>query len=245
MNGVPRLVAHRGLMARYPENTLRGLEEALAAGARYLEFDVQLTTDGVPVLFHDDTLRRTTGQAGSILDLTAAEAGALPAYEPARLGQSFAGERVPRLGEAVALLNHHAYATAFVEIKRHSLARHGLVAVDRTVQTLRSARFPWVMISFVKKAIEHARDGHGATIGWVLRRYDVRARDQAERLSPAFLFCNWSRLSDPDTRLWSGPWEWVVYDVMEPDLARRLQQAGADLIETADVDALARALADG
>ena len=56
-----RLVAHRGYPRRYPENTLLSLLAALEAGAEFVEFDVQMTADGVPVLLHDADLRRTGG----------------------------------------------------------------------------------------------------------------------------------------------------------------------------------------
>ena len=60
----PELIAHRGWAYRYPENTLPAIAGALGAGARYVEFDVQITADGVPVLFHDSTLDRTAGRPG-------------------------------------------------------------------------------------------------------------------------------------------------------------------------------------
>jgi len=50
---IPQLVAHWGFMARYPENSLEGLEASLRAGAPYIELDIQSTADGTLVLFHD------------------------------------------------------------------------------------------------------------------------------------------------------------------------------------------------
>ena len=62
------LIAHRGYPAYYPENTLVGLEAALKAGADFLEFDVQLSADRVPLLLHDENLKRTTGFNGLVTD---------------------------------------------------------------------------------------------------------------------------------------------------------------------------------
>ncbi len=53
------LVAHRGWPSRYPENSLAGFRAALEACAGFLEFDVHLTRDQVPVVIHDQTTRRT------------------------------------------------------------------------------------------------------------------------------------------------------------------------------------------
>ena len=66
----PRLVAHRGYALRYPENTLPSLRVAIEAGARYIEFDVQMTADGVPVLLHDADLWRTGRLEKKIHDMS-------------------------------------------------------------------------------------------------------------------------------------------------------------------------------
>jgi glycerophosphoinositol inositolphosphodiesterase len=59
----PRLIAHRGASFLAPENTLTAMELAAALGAYGLESDVRLTSDGVPILLHDDTFERTTDVA--------------------------------------------------------------------------------------------------------------------------------------------------------------------------------------
>ncbi|MET0726649.1 MAG: glycerophosphodiester phosphodiesterase family protein [Leifsonia sp.] len=68
--GDPAFIAgHRGDRSVAPENTLPSLEAALANPALgFIETDVQLTKDGVPVLFHDTTLKRITGHRGAIAD---------------------------------------------------------------------------------------------------------------------------------------------------------------------------------
>lgn len=71
----PRIFAHRGLTFQgeksvADENTLKAFELALAAGADYLESDIQVTKDKVPVLFHDDDLTRLVGKRTKISDLT-------------------------------------------------------------------------------------------------------------------------------------------------------------------------------
>src|SRR5688500_5922434 len=56
------IIAHRGASAHAPENTLPAFRLAERAGADAIEFDVRLTSDGVPVVVHDPTLLRTTGR---------------------------------------------------------------------------------------------------------------------------------------------------------------------------------------
>ena len=65
------LVAHRGDAARFPENTVPALRGALDAGARWLECDVQLSRDRVPMLLHDGDLARTFDDPRSVFDLDA------------------------------------------------------------------------------------------------------------------------------------------------------------------------------
>jgi glycerophosphoryl diester phosphodiesterase len=74
----PRIFAHRGLVYQnskqvVDENTLDSFELALEAGADYLETDLQLTKDGVVVLFHDPDLSRLVGSKQLISSLTLAE----------------------------------------------------------------------------------------------------------------------------------------------------------------------------
>jgi glycerophosphoryl diester phosphodiesterase len=75
----PLVFAHRGGAALAPENTIAAFDRGLECGADGLEFDVQLSKDGVPVIMHDPTVDRTTNGTGAVADLTAAELAALDA----------------------------------------------------------------------------------------------------------------------------------------------------------------------
>lgn len=61
--GGPLVIGHRGAAGHAPENTLAGVAAAAALGADAVECDVRLSSDGVPVVIHDDDLRRTTDAA--------------------------------------------------------------------------------------------------------------------------------------------------------------------------------------
>jgi glycerophosphoryl diester phosphodiesterase len=98
---LPRVIGHRGAAAAAPENTLASLRKAKELGASWVEFDVKLTRDGVPVLIHDERLGRTTDGAGRVAATPFAALRRLDAggwFSPA-----FRGERVPTLDEALAL----------------------------------------------------------------------------------------------------------------------------------------------
>lgn len=65
--------AHRGASTYAPENTMTSFRMGLEMGANGIETDVQITKDGVLVLFHDDTIERCSNGTGRIADYTYAE----------------------------------------------------------------------------------------------------------------------------------------------------------------------------
>lgn len=69
----PRVYAHRGGCALGPENTIAAFDLGLATGADGLELDVHLSSDGVVVVCHDETLERTTDGSGPVARRSAAE----------------------------------------------------------------------------------------------------------------------------------------------------------------------------
>ncbi len=99
---LPRIIGHRGACAHAPENTLASIRKAAALGARWVEFDVRLTADGRLAVIHDETVDRTTDGHGRVADMTLSD---LRRFDAGRwFGAIFAGERVPSLEEAIALL---------------------------------------------------------------------------------------------------------------------------------------------
>lgn len=65
--------AHRGASQYAPENTFLSFDTGMYMGANGIETDVQMTKDGILVLFHDDSITRLTGESGSISDYTLEE----------------------------------------------------------------------------------------------------------------------------------------------------------------------------
>jgi glycerophosphoryl diester phosphodiesterase len=65
-SSLPKVIAHRGSSGEAPENTLASLHLAGQQGIKWVEIDVMLSSDGIPVIFHDDYLSRTTNGEGLI-----------------------------------------------------------------------------------------------------------------------------------------------------------------------------------
>lgn len=93
------ICAHRGASAVAPENTLAAFRMADELGADSFELDVTLTSDGVPVLMHDNSVDRTTNGKGAVGSLTYAEIRKLDAGS--WKGERFKGEPVPTLDDAL------------------------------------------------------------------------------------------------------------------------------------------------
>jgi glycerophosphoryl diester phosphodiesterase len=100
--------AHRGAMAYAPENTLAAFEIGIKQKATWIESDVQLSKDGVPVLIHDTTLTRTTNAEEVFPDRAPWNVGDFTLDEIKQLdagswfSEEFAGQRVPTLSEMVS-----------------------------------------------------------------------------------------------------------------------------------------------
>ena len=232
MTPIPTLVAHRGWPSRFPENTLEGIEAALKAGACMVEFDVQLTADGVPVVVHDDSLRRTGGISMGIMDSTLEQLRAHTVHEPVRFGSNFAGVRMPTLAEVATLLQRWPRATAFVEIKRASLRRFGTEPVLAPVmEVLAPVLGQSVLISFDARLIEAASGDKRVRTGWALKTWNAAQRAIAASLSPHFLFCKISALPRRGA-LPEGPWTWAAYETSSPQTALTLSARGVTLVET-------------
>ena len=226
----PLVIAHRGASAEAPENTLAAFRRALALGVDGLELDVQVTRDGVPVVFHDATLTRLTGCRGRIAQFSRR---ALREFR-------VRGEAIPTLAEVLALVRDRAVVQ--IELKRGTPVAPVVAAIRRTraggnvvlssfepelvaeARTL-APRIPRVLIHeerLDRLAAPHARAhrlaGRLATLGAAGVSLDHRAIPSARFIAAlkGRGFCVWC---------------WTVND---PRAMLRLARLGADAILTDD-----------
>ncbi len=94
---IPKIIGHRGAKAYAPENTLASIHSAADMGIEWVEVDVKLTRDSVPVIFHDEELERCTGAQGRMADTNFDEVQELDAGS--WFSDSFVGEKIPSLEE--------------------------------------------------------------------------------------------------------------------------------------------------
>lgn len=98
----PFIIAHRGASAYAPENTLAAFDKAFGLGARFIEFDVTLSSDGEPFVIHDETLDRTTTGRGKVA-LT--NSSVLASLDAGRFfSKAYTGEKIPHLKDVLKWL---------------------------------------------------------------------------------------------------------------------------------------------
>lgn len=227
------LIAHRGYPALYPENTRIGLEAALKAGADFIEFDVQLSSDRVPLLLHDVNLKRTTGFNGRVTDIPYAQIDKLCAGEKKRFGNKFLNESIPTLKAAIELIRLWPNVTAFVEIKPGAIFRFGVEqTVDLVLKTLEPVHQQCVIISSHMESLLYTRNNGLNSIGWIFDNWTPALIERIESLAPDYVFVNYKRIPNSIEHLSNVSWQWALYEISDPELALSWFARGADLIET-------------
>lgn len=128
-------VAHRGWSGMAPENTLAAFRLAMTQpSVQWMELDVHLSRDDIPVVIHDGILKRTTNGQGRVRDLTAEQLGRLDAgswFHP-----SFYTEGVPTLAQVLSLTAGRCRLN--IELKGDDTDRTLLAA--KAVDVIRSHR---------------------------------------------------------------------------------------------------------
>ena len=174
--GPAEIIAHRGYSGRAPENTLAAIRAALDAGADAVEFDLHTTADGVPVLLHDETLDRTTDRSGPVAEVELA--GLAGADAGSWFSADFAGEPVPPLADALALLADESVAI-YPEVKRTGRKEDLHAVVEATRAAGVEARTIYISIDW-EALDEIRRFDPSARIGYVVER-PGRADEALER----------------------------------------------------------------
>lgn len=234
---LPKVIGHRGAAAYAPENTLESIATAADLGAEWVELDVKLTRDGVPIIFHDEVLERTTNGSGAVAQTDYADIQNLEAGS--WFGESFAGIKIPTLEEALeVIINNDLGLNLEIKPCPGREKETSEVALDMLTQF-------WdepdkiLISSFQHVSLEAAREvaqdwNRGLLLGGQ---------------SPDEIPENWRELADYlDVKTMNigsniltrnfamdiidEGYPLLVYTVNQPDQARQMQQMGVDCIIT-------------
>ena len=152
----PRVAGHRGGALVWPENSLLGFRQAIAAGVEFLETDVHPTADGELVILHDPTLDRTTTGRGAVRDLRLADLGALRLRAA---DGSVTDEPIPTLAQVLDLV-HPSRAELLLEIKVGPDRRRYPGIEEQVLAAVRSRGLSarTVVMSFQRETVSRIRE---------------------------------------------------------------------------------------
>lgn len=241
LNTPYKVVGHRGYPEKYPENSLIGLVAAAKGGAHCVELDVQMSKDGVPMVFHDASLNRVCGVEGKMWDFSAAELGEISNHEPERFQDQFKQASKISTLEAVSEALASYDALVFIEIKKESFEAFSRdIILDAVLKAAQPIKAKSAIISFDFDIVQMAKQSCDR-VGWVLSDMQQSTLLKAQMLNPNVLAYDVKKLSKSDV-LWPGPWEWFLWDIVDPSLALEWADNGVTYIETWDSEKLMQSI---
>lgn len=213
------IIGHRGALTLAPENTILGTSTAYSNGANMVENDIYLTTDGVVVVMHDETLDRTTNGTGKVVEKSSAQ---LKKYS-VDYYSGVAAQPIPTLEDYFKLIKGNPEQKLVIEMKHpyDSRLANAMVALINKYDILDQV----VVMSFIQDNVAHTTAAlPGAPVGilsWLAMSEDnpLYATYQVmEQVQPYHSVCN------PGYSGWGGDvikevahrgvtlWPWTLND---------------------------------
>ncbi|WP_148254281.1 glycerophosphoryl diester phosphodiesterase [Aidingimonas lacisalsi] len=234
---LPYTVAHRGLSAHAPENTLAAVRAAHRSGCQWVELDVQLLGDGTPVIWHDAGVRRCSNRRGKLFKFDRETAKTLDVG--AWFHPRFAGERIATLAEMLGLLNELGMSVN-LELKVNRGRDPKILtdtALPMALEALPASRL--IVSSFNRQALESARrlesDGRRLRLGLLYDQPPKEWRAIAERLNAYSLHLDWRRLKEKRVQeIKQAGYRLLCYTANDPIAFTPCWQWGADAVISDD-----------
>ncbi|MGO2131939.1 MAG: glycerophosphoryl diester phosphodiesterase [Halomonas sp.] len=198
---LPRIIAHRGLSAHAPENTLSAVRAAHAANCLWVELDVQLLSDGIAVIWHDRDVNRCSDGRGRLCNMTMADADKLDVGS--WFSSAFSGERMATLTEMLALLEALKMG---VNLELKINRGHDPAALVETAIPALMAALPAekrLVSSFNTEALTHARSlasPDQLALGCLFERVPADWQARCESVQAWSLHANWKKLTQQRAR---------------------------------------------
>lgn len=231
-NFQPPLIAHRGASSLAPENTLAAFKKAYELGARWVEFDVMLTADKIPVVIHDDDLDRTTTATGNVCDYPYSYIKTLDAgtwFDP-----RFSKERIPTLSEVAAFLRKHTMQ-ANVEIKsQDGFEEEAVIECLKVINKEWNDLPPPLISSFSPQILQHVRyHSPNAFLGFLIHDWFSDWESLAQDLGCVMVDINHELLDREQVqRIKSMNKGILAYTVNDLSRAKELIGMGVDAVFT-------------
>lgn len=228
-----RVIAHRGASKMAPENTLIAMQYAKDSGASWVEFDVMLTQDGVPIVIHDLDLKRTTNTSGLVEETSYSTIKTLDAGS--WFNEKFQGEKIPTLEAMVYFLNRHDLKMN-IEIK--PVPGYEIATANKVMDFLIKENLcesPSILLSsFSLASLLQVRKRHSnIAMGLLLEAWSPEWQEDAEELQCVSIHVHYPLLSQKIVQdIKNQGYLILTYTVDDVVLAEKLFSWGVDSIFT-------------
>jgi len=238
-----QLVAHRGQKFSFPENTLESIHEAITCGAMAVEFDVQMTADYVPVISHDVTLLNTAGVDINITEVNYADIKDISVGEATRFAIKYQAVTLPSLQAMVAMLKDSPQVMVFVELKDESIDVFGIESLIKHVSAqLESIKQHCVVIADNLQVLLSLKQQTSIPIGWIIHQWNDNNLTAAKQVEIDYLIINHKYCIGQEHDFAADSWDWVMYEISDPDRALALFDQGVDFVETDNICSMLKQL---
>ena len=183
-----KFIAHRGISSKAPENTLVSFKKSLIKGFNIIEFDVQLSQDNIPVIFHDESLERTTNGVGLLKNYKWNELKLLDAG--IWFGENFIGERIPSLNQILKTFYGNSHLQIEIKSNETNLPVIILISLEKNLWMDNYNKTPYSVPGFsltsfnINQVISAKKLEPRINVGWLIEK------DEEENYLAEFLLDN-------------------------------------------------------
>lgn len=248
------IIAHRGDCQYFIENTYESVQAAINGGIKHIEIDVQLTKDGIPILYHDRTLERLCGEVGAVRNRSFEHMKSRDFTDSAfqNKSQAYGGnqetiaafrveneiiEKITALSEIVKLIEFHPEITLFVEIKQVNFLSFSYREVSEVIaDSVKSIQEQVVLMSFSYRFLRTIQQqtsplSGGISIAYVLPSWQQYNMKMLEKLTPNCVFASVEII--PETFEFNqSASTWALYEIDSLKMAESFISRGATYLET-------------
>lgn len=240
---IPKVIGHRGAKAYAPENTLSSIHAAADLGVEWVEVDVKLTKDSVPIIFHDEKLDRCTDGSGLVRDMDFREIQELDAG--LWYGESFLGEKIPTLeGLLNAVLERGMGVNLEIKPCPGREVETAEVMLDVATRIWPDDLPPPLLSSFQHVSLETAFDMMPEwPRGFLMDEHIDNWKEIAEHIQAATININGNMIKRAELEEYMEYGKPILaYTINQPDKARELIRWGVDSLFADNPDVILEAV---
>lgn len=220
-----RWVAHRGDCENHIENTLESIQAAIDKGIKHIEIDIQLTKEGLPIVFHDSRLKRMFGIDKQVANVNFKEIKQLPLKTKAT-NKTNNDYFIPTLLQVISLIQKAPDVTLYVEVKNVNFSHFSYSFVYNCItDCLKTIISQVVIIGFSYRFLRYVKNQSSLPIAYVLPSWAHYSPKMLANLKPEMIFADID-IIPTDARFHAKKEMWIVYEVSRIEQAQQLIKQG-------------------